>query len=55
MEISELKPLTYSIILNKNNDKQTVLNLEKLVTEFKLDIKLEDNIPHIEMLFTPKF
>ena len=46
MEISELKPLTYSIILNKNNDKQTVLNLEKLVTEFKLDIKLEDNIPH---------
>lgn len=42
--ISELNPLTYSMIING----QPNLNLEKLVKEFKLDINLKNNIPEIK-------
>ena len=43
--ISELKPLTYSMLINQDKkNKSTVLNLQKLVTDFKLDIKLSNNV-----------
>ena len=39
LDISRLNPLTYSMLLNKDKkNKETVLNLEKLVTVFSLDI-----------------
>ena len=42
--ISDLTPLTYSMIINKNTkQKNIVLNLEELVKNFPLDIKLDNN------------
>jgi hypothetical protein len=39
-DISQLKPLQYSMLINKDKaNKSTVLDLKKLVEEFRLDIK----------------
>ncbi len=35
--ISPLRALTYSMLINKSTDSQTVFDLQKLVTEFKVD------------------
>jgi hypothetical protein len=44
-EISPLQPVSYSMSINPNKKgKNTILNLEKLVTDFPLDITLDDNI-----------
>ena len=37
MEISKLKPLTYGMLINKKINDLPILNLEKLVKNFKLD------------------
>jgi hypothetical protein len=43
-EISPLQPVSYSMSINPNKkSKSTILNLEKLVTDFPLDITLDDN------------
>ena len=44
LDISSLNPLTFSMLLNKDKkNKETALNLEKLVTVFSLDIKERGN------------
>ena len=43
-EISPLQPVSYSMSINPNKkSKSTILNLEKLVTDFPLDITLDYN------------
>jgi len=36
-DISPLVPLTYSMLINKSTSKETVFDLQKLVTQFKVD------------------
>ena len=53
-QISELVPLTYSMLVNnidihkqkKVKSEYSFLNLEKLAIEFPLDIKLNQNVPN---------
>ena len=53
--ISGLKPLTYSMLLNKDKkNKTTVLDLKRLVEQFKLDIKLKEKDVY-ELENTPAF
>ena len=48
--ISELRPLTYSMLINKSKNKESVFNLEQLVTNFSLDISITDNVVNIDKL-----
>ena len=49
--ISDLIPLTYSMLINQDKkNKTTVLHLEKLVTNFKLDITLKNNVSEIKSI-----
>jgi hypothetical protein len=42
-DISPLIPLTYSMLINKTTSKETVFDLQKLVTEFKVDATFDGN------------